>query len=605
MFNLALVLPNSIFYHAGRTAGHFVRKIVMDMNIPTYEVGNFHDWPSCINLSPEEENKLSFCFIRHPLSWLKSFWCIQMQRGWSLDEYSKSLQSDSFSEFLMKAVEIYPDGPVSAIFRPYLEQCKEVGRQENLKEDLHRILDLAGEEIVPSILSQARIIAVDIDHSISIAATAPRLVLDKVIKIEKNFIEQWGYRDFPVQLIGPSNFCYAPYVNLGLSKNSISLQDFKNSQGDNEIILNNQILPSAERKHRITGLAIINTLRDYDFQNKDVLDINCTDGAYCFYAESKKAKSVIGVNKDLPEVAEKLKNALDSKVTFLKKGFYGVDQHVNQRFDLVMCFKLLQRARYPFLLIRTLSRLMKKGGELILECDYLNGFDGVPILYCPLGSESPTHSFNCTFFNKKALVNILTSFGFHDFVFHKEIKMPVPYSRNYWDLPIEGKGNLHAIESGAGWLVMSCKWNPDIADIDSRYEADLVPGSYLLDGWDKGFSSNTLPEFAVNEEMLSRNRSQVGALSQSYNIALSKYEEAKTAILDRDKSLQGHRQQLQHFVAELESVRLTLIERTALLENSNLELHRVTSELISLRELLVERTKMLEAALAEKSKPNK
>ena len=598
---MALVLPNSIFYHVGRTAGHFVRKTIVDMHIPTYEVGNFHDWPSCINLSPEEENKLSFSFIRHPLSWLKSFWCIQMQRGWSLDEYSVSLQSDSFSEFLIKAVEIYPDGPVSAIFRPYLEQCKEIGRQENLKEDLCRIMNLAGEKIIPSVISQAKIIAVDIDPTISISATAPKSVLDKVMDVEKSFVDQWGYRDFPMNLIGKSNFCYAPYIDLGLSKNSIPLEDFKNSQGDNEIILDNKILSSTERKHRITGLAIINTLRDYDFKNKDVLDINCTDGAYCFYAESKKAKSVIGVNKDLPEVAEKLKKTLDSKATFLKKGFYGIDQHVNQKFDLIMCFKLLQRVRYPFLLIRTLSRMMKKGGELILECDYLDGFEGVPMLYCPLGSESPTHSFNCTFFNKKALVNTLASFGFHDFIFHKEIKMPVPNSRNYWNLPIEGKGNLHTIESGVGWLVMSCKWNPDIADMDSRYEADLVPGSYLLEGWDKGFSGNGLPEFVVNEDMVSRCRSQVGSLSQSYNIALSKYEEAKTAILDRDKSLQEHRQQLKDFSIELQSIRLTLIERTSLLEDSNLELNRVTAELISLRELLVERTKMLEALLAEKS----
>lgn len=68
---MALVLPKSIFFHVGRTAGHFVRSAVRQMSIPTYEVGAFHDWPSSIALSEAEKKRLHFCFVRHPIAWLR------------------------------------------------------------------------------------------------------------------------------------------------------------------------------------------------------------------------------------------------------------------------------------------------------------------------------------------------------------------------------------------------------------------------------------------------------------------------------------------------------------------------------------------------------
>ena len=110
---MALVLPHSIFFHVGRTAGHCVRKTIHEMGIPAYEVGLFHDWPSNIQLNETEQKRLFFCFVRHPLAWLKSFWCHEMQFGWSTGEYSNKTQSDSFAEFLTRAVEAFPNGPAS------------------------------------------------------------------------------------------------------------------------------------------------------------------------------------------------------------------------------------------------------------------------------------------------------------------------------------------------------------------------------------------------------------------------------------------------------------------------------------------------------------
>jgi SAM-dependent methyltransferase len=526
-----------------------------------------------------------------------------MQRGWGLDKYSISLQSDSFSEFLVKAIEIYPDGPVSAIFSPYLEQCKEVGRQENLKEDLSRILSLAGERLIPEVVTNAKIISVEIDASVRIAATAPKLILEKVMETEKNLCDRWGYEDIPLKLIGPANICLSPYINLGQVEEEIATNEFLELSSNNEILVNNKVITNSKGKNRIVGLAILETLRNYDFKGKDVLDIHCTDGAYCFYAESQKAKQVVGINRNHSEIQGRLKSALKSNVTFKKNGFYGVEQKINQKFDVVMCFNLLQTSKYPFLLLRTLSRLMKADGELILECDYLNRYNNVPLLFCPLGSESPISSTSCTFFNKLALMNSLTSFGFHSFEFKKEVKIPVTKTREYWQFDIPGKGDLHAIESAAGSLVMTCKWNPKITDEDKRYLTDLVPGTYIMDGWDAGLRRDNFPEQVMNEEIVFRARSQVSAFSEAYHASELKHQEFKTAVIERERFILELHSALSMYSTQLEDVRQTLIERTALLEDSNLELSKATSELISLRELLIERTKMLEAVLTEKSQP--
>jgi len=89
---VALVLPHSIFFHVGRTAGHCVRKTIREMGIPAYDVGALHDFPSNILLNETEKKKLFFCFVRHPLAWLKSFWCHEMQFGGTSSDYSSKTQ---------------------------------------------------------------------------------------------------------------------------------------------------------------------------------------------------------------------------------------------------------------------------------------------------------------------------------------------------------------------------------------------------------------------------------------------------------------------------------------------------------------------------------
>ena len=562
---MALVLPHSIFFHVGRTAGHYVRKTIREMGIPTYDVGAFHDWPSNIQLNEEEQKKLFFCFVRHPLAWLKSFWCHEMQFGWSTGEYSNKTQSDSFAEFLTRAVEAFPNGPASEAFRPFLAQCQEVGRQENLSADLRRILERAGEKVVPEVLEQAGVTTVEIAREILDAATAPKELLERVLHAERELCKRFGYADIPKSLIGPSNLCLATYVPLGESKQPFTTDPDTARDIENAFVLGGKTFPGPEYRRRTT-MAIKQSMKAIDFRGKDVIDVGCTDGVFCFHAESRGAARVVGVDRAPRTITERLKQATNSRTDFVTHGIYGAEQAASGRFDVVFCLRWLQMARHPLLLIRTLSRLMKQSGTLVLNTDYLDCYPGVPLIYTPIGSESPTNAHGCTYFNKEGLLNALACYGFHDFVIHAELEQGVDTSRDFTRMPFPNAGVLHDSESLTGNITLSCTWSPDDADKDPRYTLDGVGSGLLIDFWDRQLPAGGIPDNPASDEMLTYLRRQVNKCTNTMRQTGENLERTTAALHDRDKDLENTRRDLIERTDDLVATRQLLIERTAMLE---------------------------------------
>ena len=503
---MALALPHSIFFHMGRTGGHCVRKAIAEMQIPTHEVGGFHAWPEHTLLDATEREKLLFCFVRHPLAWLKSFWCHQMQFGWTLSEYSSQLESDSFADFLAKSLDFIPDGLATTKFRPFVTQCREVGRQERLAEDLGRILQAAGERIDPAVLERIGPTGVEISRRIRDAATAPRALLEKVLEAERETCRRFGYSDIPRGMIGDRTVCVAPYVALGRSRQPLDA-DSRLGGLENAFLLDGERHAGPQHR-RQTTMAIAQALEAVDFRGKDVIEVGCGDGMFCFLAEAKAAARVVGVTRERREVTTALRAALESKVEFVPHGLYGVEEAVDGKFDVVLCLRWLQSARHPLLLIRTLGRLLKEGGRLVLQCDYLRCCPGIPLMLCPLGSESPSRPEGCSYFNKEGLMNALSSYGFHDFVIHEEIDMGVDRARAFARLPFPGMDVGHHSQSAAGILLLSCRWSPAEADADPRYALDGVTGRQLIDRWDSELPSG-LPQYSADSETLAHLRQQL------------------------------------------------------------------------------------------------
>lgn len=632
---MALELPNSIFFHMGRTAGHWVRFVVQQAGIPGVEVGGFHDWPSCLALDAKQASKLKFCFIRHPLEWLRSYWMHEMQFGWSLNEYSEHLASDSFADFLRRAIKHHPRGPVSMAYAPFVEQCDEVGRQEELSDALYRILSKAGEQFDPAVLENTGPVSVEIDPDIRRHALAPEGLLNEVLAVEGKLCAQWGYEGVPRQLIGPESICVAPYVKLGspaappppLAPDH--LIDLENSfaLGDCRV--------SGIRETRRTSLLITRFLAGLDMSGKEVIDTTATDGVFSFHAEARGATRVVAIRQGANHTADDyLKPALNSRVEFISAGFYGMDALGLGNFDLALCFRLIEKLRYPMLAIRSLSRMLKPGGTLVLECGIVDFDIHAPLMIVPVGSESPNISTECTFFNREGLQNALTAFGFHDFEIGYEFTHGISDHRDYSNWRLQPKHAIHSSESTVGRILLSCKFDPVRADEDPRYLADGLSAARLRDFWDSQLPSvtPTLPGreggdgFDVRAELRRREAELGQALARvrdlevavrereiSIDQTIAQREEferdlnERTAelvgvrqdVLDRTNELVQVRQELVERTLELDRARGELVERTRLLEQASRDLPARTKELVETRECLVERTLRLEAAVRE------
>jgi len=574
---MALVLPHSIFFHVGRTAGHSVRKTIREMGIPAYDVGAFHDWPSNIPLTDEEQRKIFFCFVRHPLAWLKSFWCHEMQFGWSPSEYNRQVQSDSFAEFLEKAVAVYPDGPAAEIFRPFISQCQEVGRQENLEADLGRILELAGERIVPGVLAKREVTTVSVDRRIAGSATAPRELLEKVLESEREICTRFGYGVIPPHLIGPQQTCLAPYVQIGRSQHPLTADDSVIKGIRNAFIVNGERFSGYENP-RVT-MAIRDALEDTRLEGRDVIDVSCEDGVFCFFAEARGAANVVGVTRKIRLVTAHLKTVLESKVSFLKHGCYGLENEINRTFDVALCWGRLHNSRHPLLLIRTLSRLMKEGGTLVLSTHCIDAFPGIPLMYTPLGSETPFNAEGCSYFNKEGLMNALASYGFHDFTFRAALETGTDKDRDFGQMPFEKDRVYHDSESALQIVVMTCTWSPGVADQDARYALDHTSAQALAALWDSELPSSGLPECVANNEMLVMLYS-LWHTQRDVGQRLQRELEATAAtVKDREKIIDDTRRELIGRTEELDQVRQVLIDRTHELDQVRWELVDRTARL--------------------------
>jgi hypothetical protein len=89
------------------------------------------------------------CFIRHPLTWLKSWWQYKedyitgdanhraLGRSWrAFSPFDRKCCSRDFNEFIDLVLYHYPAGVVWMFFRSYMLQSNEVYHVEKLKVDI-------------------------------------------------------------------------------------------------------------------------------------------------------------------------------------------------------------------------------------------------------------------------------------------------------------------------------------------------------------------------------------------------------------------------------------------------------------------------------------
>lgn len=207
---MTVVLPNSIFYHIGRTGGHWVSPVLWRAGLVEARLGALHHTPAQAPFDPQFAPKpFTFCFVRHPLTWAASLWRHEMEFGWNESQVSDVAGSDSFATFLERLLQRWPTAPCSTHMRPFYEPCTFIGRQESLTADLARALTAAGERFDDAVLATPPMNESSV-RRLREAARAPRHLLERVMAAESEFNERFGYSGIPEALVAPDGWSPPP-----------------------------------------------------------------------------------------------------------------------------------------------------------------------------------------------------------------------------------------------------------------------------------------------------------------------------------------------------------------------------------------------------------
>jgi SAM-dependent methyltransferase len=160
----------------------------------------------------------------------------------------------------------------------------------------------------------------------------------------------------------------------------------------------------------------LRALRSLDLRGKRVLDIGCRDGLFSFEAEKMGAREVIAIDNELsPAAVEFLIPFFKSRVKMSEMNLLELHPDTFGPFDVVIFPGVLYHLRYPIWSLKLIRDILVDGGQMVIETAVLADDNQQPLLYCPIGDDSPYEPTSCTFFNIRALCDTLHSLGFADF----------------------------------------------------------------------------------------------------------------------------------------------------------------------------------------------
>ena len=81
--------------------------------------------------------------------------------------------------------------------------------------------------------------------------------------------------------------------------------------------------------------------------------------------------------------------ALNSKVKMVELNLFDLSPERFGKFDVIIFAGVLYHLRYPFWALRIIRDMLVEGGVLVLETACFQSSDRSPMVYCPVGEESP------------------------------------------------------------------------------------------------------------------------------------------------------------------------------------------------------------------------
>ena len=162
---MAIILKNSVYFKITRCGSEWIRTVLYDACNVVAEV-NGTTMADAMTIPPTTK---CFTFIRHPITWHQSLYQLHLRRiaegnmtkGFITFKQMLDYTSiDTFIETLFR----FPVNYYSNYVNDKLMVCKHVGKQENLCEDLIRILREVGEEFDEDKIRATAPINVSVPH---------------------------------------------------------------------------------------------------------------------------------------------------------------------------------------------------------------------------------------------------------------------------------------------------------------------------------------------------------------------------------------------------------------------------------------------------------
>jgi hypothetical protein len=361
---VALILQNTVVYHAGRTGGHWVKSVLRRAGLIQAESPRLHDSPEDLRYWPEARSRpLSICFVRHPLTWVRSVWIHETQFGWSNDELRPPDEYSTFAEYLAHLVRRFPNGAVSKYFAPFIRNGTLVGKFETLETDLVELLRQSGEfvpdnAVIPRAINRS---ALDVVAS---SARAPRDVIERFLESEAEFCGRFGYEGLPgicVANPGSSPVKWFP----ALSAPSPAVIPEENVMPDNTFVFSDGSVWRGKDECRRAQLAFWDALyRGNRNGDSGFLELYCGDGYFVFLAEELGYKFPRGAGPAPRATTAAAAARLHGTAQFLYAPmFTGLEGH---RASTILIREVLNHTPWPHLLLIYAKQMLAQDGEIVI-----------------------------------------------------------------------------------------------------------------------------------------------------------------------------------------------------------------------------------------------
>jgi 2-polyprenyl-3-methyl-5-hydroxy-6-metoxy-1,4-benzoquinol methylase len=149
---------------------------------------------------------------------------------------------------------------------------------------------------------------------------------------------------------------------------------------------------------------LLELCRKYDVETNSILEVGAGFGTFCAELKRRNIFSrIVGV-EPTPDLA---KTCRERDISILEMPVEKVQMNAGELFDVVASFEVIEHLFEPVAFIRHMTRLLKRGGILMLSCPNGQGFD---IETLGVASNTVEHE-HLNYFNRQSLAEMLARCG--------------------------------------------------------------------------------------------------------------------------------------------------------------------------------------------------